>query len=525
MINLKTMRKISIASFIGYLFIFSLLFLLFPGGRMILYDIFFPLGGIFSLAIIYWSLKRGIAQNRKTWIYFILGNTMCLVGDLLWFYYDIVRVQLPANPYICDISYFIGIVFYFTGVIFYVRVDNIYNILRTSFDILIIMIVAATLSFEFIILPIYQDSSLTLISRLFYLAFPITDLGFLAGVFIIFFFDNPTGIRKTSGVIMAVAFAIWFISDQVHALKIVFDNYLIGGYADTLLPVGTFLIGLSSLWNDEEPYPYRTITKNNELGIGVFRRRRLQIILPYASCFVLIVIISFRYVTRDPLIVGAVVTSLLILIRQIFTMFENIKLIELVEQKNLILADSQKELERQNQELHKLNSLKEREAHTDFLTGLYNRRFIDSRLNSLLGEIKAKHQILSVLLIDIDNFKQINDQYGHVVGDRVLQQVTSCIIDNLRSLDIAGRFGGDEFIVILPDAGVDMAKAVGERLCAQILEQRFSLESDFLAITLSVGCVQWQVGDAMEDIWSVIARADKALYKAKGKGRNQVVTL
>jgi len=161
-------------------------------------------------------------------------------------------------------------------------------------------------------------------------------------------------------------------------------------------------------------------------------------------------------------------------------------------------------------------------AVTDQLTGLHNRRYLETHLRGLLQDAKANGRALSIVLTDIDYFKRINDTHGHDAGDVVLQDFAARLRRHIRGMDLACRYGGEEFIVIMPDTEIDVAHNVGERLRECIAEAPFAINSTVsLPVTASVGLATLQGPD--ETPASLIKRADVALYEAKRTGRNRVV--
>lgn len=163
-------------------------------------------------------------------------------------------------------------------------------------------------------------------------------------------------------------------------------------------------------------------------------------------------------------------------------------------------------------------------AVTDSLTGLHNRRYMESHLKTLVEEATARGRALSVLVVDIDYFKSINDSYGHDVGDEVLKDFAARIRRRTRGIDLACRLGGEEFVVVMPDTDLSKAYLVGERLRQSIADEPFEITSDStsqLHITASVGVAALeQVQDTPA---TLLKRADQALYCAKRDGRNRVV--
>jgi two-component system cell cycle response regulator len=161
-------------------------------------------------------------------------------------------------------------------------------------------------------------------------------------------------------------------------------------------------------------------------------------------------------------------------------------------------------------------------AVTDQLTGLHNRRYLETHLRGLLDEAKANGRALSILITDIDYFKRINDTHGHDAGDIVLRDFASRLRRHIRGIDLACRYGGEEFVVIMPDTELEVARHVGERLRECIADDPFAINSTLsLPVTASVGISTLQSLD--DTPLTLIKRADNALYEAKRMGRNQVV--
>ena len=153
---------------------------------------------------------------------------------------------------------------------------------------------------------------------------------------------------------------------------------------------------------------------------------------------------------------------------------------------------------------------------TDALTGLYNRRAFATIFAEEFLNAKRAGKPLSLLLCDIDYFKQFNDLVGHPAGDRLLQAISAVLRRSARGTDHVARLGGDEFAVILPNTTCDVAKQLGERLC-RCVEAQFAGE---LAVTMSIGVAE--IDTHIESSEGLYGQADDALYKAKRQGRNKV---
>lgn len=160
-------------------------------------------------------------------------------------------------------------------------------------------------------------------------------------------------------------------------------------------------------------------------------------------------------------------------------------------------------------------------AQHDVLTGLHNRRYFMQEAMAELARAARAQLPTSMLIVDIDFFKKINDEYGHPIGDAVLQQVAQLLLAGVRSTDIVARLGGEEFVVLMPATTRVGALALGEKLRASLDQQNLQLKRHVVRATLSVGVSEFAAGEAgpFEDLYGA---ADKALYVAKANGRNRV---
>jgi diguanylate cyclase (GGDEF)-like protein len=158
----------------------------------------------------------------------------------------------------------------------------------------------------------------------------------------------------------------------------------------------------------------------------------------------------------------------------------------------------------------------EKIAITDALTELFNRRHIMSRFEEEFEKFKRLKMNVSCIMIDIDHFKTINDSYGHLTGDQILKVLSARMRNSVRAYDIIGRYGGEEFLVIMPDTGLEDARGLAERIRTSVREETIGN----IAVTLSLGVVCVQESDRSVD--DIIRRADENLYRAKNSGRDRI---
>lgn len=160
-------------------------------------------------------------------------------------------------------------------------------------------------------------------------------------------------------------------------------------------------------------------------------------------------------------------------------------------------------------------------AQTDPLTFLFNRRAIIREFQDEVMRAERYNSVLSVSILDVDHFKNINDTYGHTTGDAVLRQVAQRLRDGVRHPDIVGRYGGEEFIIVLPSSTITAAAEQAARLCKNMSETVIKVREHVIQVTLSIGVAQLRNG---EDTWDLLLnRADNAMYEAKKQGRSRWV--
>jgi diguanylate cyclase (GGDEF)-like protein len=181
------------------------------------------------------------------------------------------------------------------------------------------------------------------------------------------------------------------------------------------------------------------------------------------------------------------------------------------------------ELKHTRDELRKAVAELERLATTDSLTGIANRRYLLLMGENEFNRARRYDRQLSVLMLDVDRFKQINDTYGHALGDEALQAIAKAIVSALRKGDSFGRFGGEEFVAFLPETALDDAVEVANRIRTTIAQLCLFSRKKPVQMTVSIGATEYSKQD--ENLDKIIQRADRALYHAKHRGRNLVVAI
>jgi len=199
-------------------------------------------------------------------------------------------------------------------------------------------------------------------------------------------------------------------------------------------------------------------------------------------------------------------------------------------EKNQKLLDEIQRLESENEKLKRTLEIKEIElravlaqshevTNTDVLTLLPNRRKIIVDLQEEVIRSNRYNTALSISILDIDHFKKVNDNYGHTTGDEVLRSVASKLREQIRHPDTIGRYGGEEFLIVLPNSEIKAAAEQASRLCQRIRTMQIKSNDYVLSVTISIGVAQYKVGN--ENWEQLLQRADTAMYQAKKNGRDQ----
>jgi diguanylate cyclase (GGDEF)-like protein len=209
--------------------------------------------------------------------------------------------------------------------------------------------------------------------------------------------------------------------------------------------------------------------------------------------------------------------------RLIEQMFEALHRIEEGEARFAELEQRMLGLQRENLDLVVRNRMLSEVSSRDTLTGLYNRWFVLEKIDSELNRALRHGSPMSLLMLDLDHFKLVNDTWGHAAGDLVLQEIGKLLRESCRVYDVPGRYGGEEFCVVLPETRMNNTTTVAERIRQRLETSTIACGDASIAVTASIGIAGMEAGDPVVlSPADLIERADRALYAAKNRGRNRV---
>jgi diguanylate cyclase (GGDEF)-like protein len=442
------------------------------------------LGGLGTLLGLYLiHLSRDNRRLQAAWFLLTMGVAVSFVAECLWLYYDSI-LHIDPFPSIADIFYLLSYPLTLFGVLLlpfapFERRER----LTLFMDLAIVLSSAALVFWYFLVVPV-QLSGVEMFAGLVAISYPIADLLLLGAVVALVQRD----IQRVAWWTMFLFGWSFMANAAADTLYAYFEN---NGLAYSMSPLNIlWMVSLLLLI-----YSFAIQIRSREAPLFQIplrfkpARRLLQVMLPYAAAVSCVLLLFFllnqaQDITLPLLGVlrGSLVLILLVLARQYIVLRQNLSLIEEMR----IMAS------------------------TDSLTRIYNRHFFNEIFHLKIQEAVRYNKPLSILLMDVDSFKQINDRYGHLKGDEVLREVARLLSTQLRSADLIARFGGDEFVAILPYTGLPRARKVARRLKHIVAAQNL----DGVPLGISIGCAEFSPGQCPEEL---LENADKDLYAHKAE--------
>ncbi len=500
------LEKILIASYVAFIILFYLALNLEIEIVVKYADVIELIGFVFSVALMTIGIKKHSPERRLPWKIFLVAIIAYGIGDLIWAYHEDFLGIVSNSPSICDVFYVLNTFIYCVGLLVYLKQLQTISFMALSFDMFISTFAAAGIMYNLMIVPILESPTVDYLQIFLQILYATVDFSLMVGILLLIFGVDDRIIFERENIFLAWAFLLTFVLDEISIFETLY-NVDFGEMIEPLWSLSCFFFAVASLYPSKEKIPMsRFFTFTSRMERTLLYSRML---IPYFYTFMLLVLIGAQYDLFNPLFLWAICLIILISARQILVLERNKKLLRMIRK-------NEEKLNLQNLELQRLNQQILRDAEVDFLTQLSNRRYIDKTFERLTPP-EGRAESLGILLIDVDFFKRINDTYGHPTGDFVLKQVADKIKSVIRGSDVAGRFGGDEFIILLPESDLPIVKSVAEQLTKEVRTDE-SLAG--MTVTLSIGGTSQRVNHESYDVQRLLKQADEALYKAKEGGRN-----
>lgn len=441
-------------------------------------------------AILAWRAARASktdARTRQAWVILGVAFLCYWVGDLLWFYFENFRTS-PPFPSVADAGYLAFYPLLLIGLLrFPVGVRGKVDRMKFWLDSLTVLLSALMVVWFFVLGPTARAGGDSFFSKAISLAYPVGDLVLVFGIAAVII-RGPAESSRRALAILAVGLGLFVVADIGFGYYALNTSYAGGDWPDSLWIVAQFLMVVAA------QYQYMRSTRAKDVGPHRPAHGNRVSKLPYVAIVVAFGLMLYvgHKAALYPLggLIGiSVLITALVLGRQVTVMRDNSKL---------------------------MNALQTM-ATTDALTGLRNRGDFFDAADLEFERLKRFGIPFVAMMFDVDHFKEVNDRYGHAGGDAVLRAVGSTCLRRMRGFDLIGRYGGDEFVALLPQIDVDGAMAVAERVGVAVRGTPVLFADDVIPVSLSIGVAS---AEGIESLTDLLHCADLGLYSAKQAGRS-----
>lgn len=463
-----------------------------PNYRTLIADVaFIPMGLAASAMAWRTSLHRGLpAKTRRAWQ--IVGGALLSFwfGDVVWSYYEVILGASPF-PSLADAGYLLFYPIFFIGLLTFPSAPRTRSeIVKFWLDAATVLLSGWMVIWYFVLGPTALVQNTGSLTTVLSSAYPIGDLVMIFGISVLILRRPDEGSWEALA-LLAVGLTLFLVADVGFGYLSLRETYESGDWPDAFWMLAQFLMVASAQVQVWKIHHRQDVQKTDD-GI------RSTSLVPYAAVALGYAMLFFagRHAAPYPmggLLAGAIAVTAVVLARQLTVTNENIRL------------------------LGELRTL----ATTDSLTGSLTRRHFFDLAHREFARSKRYHRHLAAIMIDVDFFKAINDRYGHSTGDAALQAVVARCRQHLREIDLLGRYGGDELVILMPEVNLHDATRVAERLLATMAETPLIAGEHRINLSVSAGIA---TAEGQSDLATMLRRADVALYEAKQAGRNCVRT-
>ena len=524
-------------------FIASLIFVLVgmpEETRLIISDIQTPLislGAMAALLVAAYRTRQFSPLYTRVWLFLAIAQFFYFMGDFLWFIYELILNQSPYPSY-SDLFYLLYYPFIFIAILQYpVRNFQSTDWMKRILDLLSILLGGLPIYWNYILGPIIQaNSSLGLWEQALAYAYPMGDL-ILLGAVLLLFYNRVRDENQSPIILVAIGILAMVISDSAFSIETMLETYTTGGWTDFGYVLQNLLVSAAGVWQIMTVKRVSATSKVNSTLLDMMTGLFSYLPLLWLAGLSAMLYDSYSRplpMTFEQVYVFTVAIWAVVLLRQVVTNVDIKRLLSSIDEHVGIVRRQADDLEKVNAGLEEEMALREEadqerekieeklrfDALHDCLTQLPNRTLLIDRLDQSMARTERTGMPYAVLILDLDEFKQINDTKGHAAGDDLLVCVADRLKKCLRMNDTVARLGGDEFIILLENPGDKESIII---TCDRILEEfksPFTVSGDLnIFISVSIGVVvDIQNYERSSD---VIRDADIAMYHAKEKGKSR----
>jgi diguanylate cyclase (GGDEF)-like protein len=448
--------------------------------------------------------------ERRFWGIMLLSCIFYFTGDILRLG-EVSSIEVSSFENISFIFYLINATLILLAAIYLFLNSRTKKENQTLIiDSGIIFISLITILWGFYIYPllIFENASIFfIVSSAWY---PMTDIGYLIVIFLLLQVSNKL---KFEIKWLLVCLGLLILVDLLNILFIAIGILWILDLLTPIWIIAYIFAALGGINRISTTKPIQYFSDTHQIS------KNILLFLPYPMLIALMIVMLIDYSPLNIYQIGAAVCSVLIILKQLIVLKGNKdKILQMSILNNRISASIQN-INDENSNLEKQTEIKIEESIIDGLTGLYNKKYLEIAMPKLNKFAQEVQKSISAIMIDIDDFKAINDNFGHSVGDETLIILASIIKKNLRDIDIIVRFGGDEFVLFLPGINLDDAYAISENIRLETEKHLLDMQGMKINCTISAGLAEGNL--LSEELNELISRADKSLYKSKSKGKNR----
>ena len=475
--------------------------------RTVIYDLF----GLSASVMIVVGVRINRPEHARPWLLIGLGQFLLVAGDMTWAWYAHVAHIATPFPSPADGLYLLGYPVMAAGILLFVHHRSGGRDRNGFIDAACITLSLGILGWIFLMEPYASDPALTSVEKAISVAYPLANVAILA---VLIRFVLSTSLRSAPLRMMVGAFTLQLVADSIYGAQLLLTGTYGQGVSDYL--TNGFWLAMYALLAMAALHPsMRGVTKPDTASSK--RPNRVRVGILASSLLLMPVAQTIQAVRGLDMNVPVALVGSMILVLLIFARMSG--LLSEIQAHVSRLTKQEQELRDLLTERDLLSKKLHHQAFHDSLTGVANRLLFADRLNHARSASRRNKAPLSLLFIDLDDFKSVNDEFGHAAGDGLLTAVAQRLTQSVRPGDTVGRIGGDEFGVLLVDASEEEAATVSDRLLRD-LRLPFPIGDRLMSIEGSIGVVCRVDGDTGPD--ELLGSADLAMYEAKRRGKGRV---